>query len=113
MREASAVELEHEHGTRLERPAHARARMRDRPTHALDIHVVLLRPERGSDLVDDIATSGIATSDRAVLLGMAPVLQPHRSVRSGKARAVAGREDRRIAGAGMVIDDDAVLRGKT
>src|SRR5215510_14815318 len=61
-----AVELEHEHGTRVARPAHARARMRDRPTHALDIHVVLLRPERGCDLVDDIATGGIAAGDRPV-----------------------------------------------
>jgi hypothetical protein len=39
---------------------------------------------------------------------MPPVLQPYRSARSGKARAVAGRENGRIAGSAMPIDNDAV-----
>src|SRR6202008_3903373 len=108
LREAGAVELEQERGARAERPAHARARLRNWPGHALDAHVVLLRPERGRDLVDDIAAGGIAAGDRAVLLGMPPVLQPHRPLRSRTARTVAGREDRGIAGAAMVGDHDAV-----
>ena len=95
-----------------ERAAHARARLRNRPAHALDVHVVLLGPERGRDAVGDVAAGGIAAGDRAVLLRVAPVLQPHRSVRSGKARAVAGREDRRIGRAAVVVHDDAVLRGE-
>src|SRR5262249_60279333 len=99
VREVNAVELEQERGVCAERPAYARTRLCNGPAHALDIHVMLLRPERGRDLVDDIAAGGIAAGDRAVLLGMPPVLQPHPPARSGKARAVAGREDRGIAGA--------------
>src|ERR1700730_15026394 len=113
VREVGAVELEQERGAHVERPAYARAWLCNGPAHALDIHVVLLRPERGRDLVHDIAAGGIASRDRAVLLGMPPVLQPHRPVRSGKERTVAGPEDRHIAGAAMVVDHDAVLRGET
>src|SRR5262249_2294154 len=113
VREVGAVELEQDGGARAERPAYARTRLCNGPAHALDIQVVLLRPERRRDLVDDIAAGGIATRDRAVLLGMPPVLQPHRPARSGKARAVAGREYRGIPGASMVLDHDAVLRGET
>src|SRR5262249_22398454 len=80
-----------------------------RPAHALDIHVMLLRPKRGYDVIGRIAAGSVAAGDGAMLLGMPPVLKPHRSVRCGKARAVAGREDRRIAGASPTVDNDAVL----
>ena len=69
----------------------------------------MLRPERRRDVVGRVAAGGVAAGDRAVLLRVPPVLQPHRTVRSGKARAVAGREDRGIGGAAMVVDHDAVL----
>ena len=56
-------------------------------------------PERRRDRVGDVAARGIAAGDRAVLLGMAPVLQPHRPVRAGKrvqspAAKIAGSEVR-------------------
>src|SRR5262245_28208893 len=108
-----AVELEQERGARSERPPHTGSRLRDGPAHALDVHVVLLRPKRGHRIIGNIAAGGIAADDRAMLLRMAPVLQPYEPARSRKARAVAGREDRRIAGAALTIDNDAVLHGDT
>src|SRR5262249_62195150 len=77
-----------------------------------DVHVMLLRPKRGHGGISRIAAGGVAAGNRPMLLGMPPVLQPYRSMRSGKARAVARREDRGIAGARMAIDHDAVLRGE-
>src|SRR5260221_10087527 len=43
-----------------------------------------------------------------MLLGMTPVLQPYRSARSRKARAVAGCENGGIAGSAIPIDKDAL-----
>src|SRR5438477_10802275 len=40
------VKLEQEHRVGAERPAHARAWLRDRPTYALDVEVALLGPGR-------------------------------------------------------------------
>src|SRR6476646_7218735 len=81
--EMRAVELEQDRAAGAERPAHARARLRNRPAHALDVHVVLLGPERGRDVVGDVAAGGVAAGDAAVFLRMAPVLQPHRSMWPG------------------------------
>src|SRR5258707_13173464 len=47
-----------------------------------------------------------------MLLGMTPVLQPYRSARSRKARAVAGCENGGIASSAMPIDKDAVAYGE-
>src|SRR5262245_6270046 len=105
--EARPFELEQEQAI-THAAVHAGARLRDRPTYTLDVHVMLLRPIRGDDVIGDIAAGGVASGDRAVLLGMPPVLQPYRSTRSGKARAVAGCENDRIAGSAMPIDNDAV-----
>ena len=40
---------------------------------------------------------------------MAPVLQANKAVRRWKADGVAGGKDRRIGGAAVLIDDDAVF----
>src|SRR5581483_12326907 len=99
--------LDHRLGTEL--AAHALAWLRQRPTHALDVEIVLLRPERWRHAVGHIAAGSIASGDRAMLLCMPPILKPYRPVRAGKARAVAGCEDCRIAGTPVVVDHDAVL----
>ena len=64
------------------------------PADALDIEVVLLAPVRRHGVVAVAAARGVAAGDRAVILRVPPVLQPHRrpAVR-GEARGVAGRED--------------------
>ena len=94
--EMRAVKLEQQHRIRSERTAHARRRRQCLPSHALDVEVVLLRPERRRGVVGGVAAGGVAADDRAVFLRMTPVLEPHRAVGAGKARAVAGREDRGI-----------------
>ena len=44
-----------------------------------------------------------------MVLGVTPVLQPHRALWRGEAGGVAGGEDVRIGGAALRVDDDAVL----
>ena len=72
----------------------------------------MLRPVRRHGVVGGVAAGGVAAGHRAVLLRVPPVLQPHRAVRAGEARAVAGGEDRGIGGAAAVVDEDAVLHGE-
>jgi len=43
-----------------------------------------------------------------VFLRVTPVLQPNEACGSGKARAIAGGKDRRIAGAALRVHHDAV-----
>ena len=105
-----AVELEQQRRLVIDLPAHPRARLRDRPAHALDVEIVLLRPERRHRVVGGVAAGRVASDRGAVLLRVPPVLQPHRTVGAGEARAVAGGEDRGLGGAAAVVDQDAVLQ---
>src|SRR5712692_8965490 len=71
--EMAAVELEQQRRAGADCPAHAGAGLHDLPAHALDVHVVLLGPERRGDVVRDVAARGIAADDRAMLQGLAPI----------------------------------------
>src|SRR5215472_8661256 len=73
--QSAAVEIEAQHGVGADLPVHPR-RLRQRPANALDIEIVLLGPERRRRVVDRFAARRIAARDRAMLLGVAPVLQP-------------------------------------
>src|SRR5438874_3402157 len=110
--EASAVELERQPYVTAERPAHMRAGIWRPPPHALDVEVVLLGPERGRDVVSDIAARSIAPGNGTVLQSVTPILQANRAVGTGKTGAVASGKNGRIDRAGMVVNEDSVLRGQ-
>src|SRR5581483_8322438 len=80
--EVGTVKLELDHRLGTELAAHALAWLRQRPTHALDVEIVLLRPERWRHAVGHIAAGSIESGDRAMLLCMPPILKPYRPVRA-------------------------------
>ena len=107
----AVLDLKHQRALLRQRAAHA-VRGGIEPADALDIEIVLLRPVRRHGVVAVACARRIAARDRAVVLRVPPVLQPHQALRARQARAVAGREDIRIGGAALRVDDDAVLHLK-
>src|SRR5262249_45750520 len=53
-----AIELEQQRGVVAELAAHTLAWIGDRPAHALDVHVVLLRPVRRQHRIGHVAAGG-------------------------------------------------------
>ena len=87
---------------------HARAARR-RPADALDVQVVLLRPERRDGRVALVRAGGVPSGDRALVLRVQPVLQADEPLRTGKAHAVAGGENRAVGRSALRVYDDAVV----
>src|SRR5262245_34860223 len=59
----SAVKLEEDRGVVAELAANALTWLGDRPAHALDVHVVLLRPVRRQHRIGHAAAGGVAAGD--------------------------------------------------
>ena len=92
IREAAVPDGEEERMARRQRPPHPRCPL-GRPTNALNVQVVLLRPERRHGRIGVGRPRGVPAGDGPVVLRVTPVLQPHRA-RAGRGSAPHRRRRR-------------------